>query len=691
MSSIHNTSGSVKRAPSTDALRNFYFSGATNYAAFKSKADKSNVSGIDDSASSQPQNTSSAPVAAAAADAPSVVPQAAPVNVPAGSALKAVKQATTPAAGAANTSSVSAARTADSVSPEYIVFLRQQQDLIKAHNAIGDSLKTLLGIAATHQEEHVGSSTAASELLAAAESSTNWHWKSKFDLAQLVKDADLRVGQDELCAADALPVLSDLKHQHQQIVKLRQNRKDATEFHSLLDNGIRRMERLIKEFDESQLDSGPVTRLSDPLMVQLDHVMSMPPLSKVLEDVDDSIRIIEAKRKQCQGARDQALEDGAMDVAERESYRLADLSEELVKAQIERIRLLSSVSQEHAVTLDVRDAYVAKVNAETQRLTGDSMTLRQRSEADLANLYQLRRLADDAEKSQADAWQADRDSSNARLANIATRQQEAWAQIALLVKQLLSLEDERHIECKRRVENKVKDESRRNEYTVFCNVADTQAANLDRTIKNCDINIHCAKLMQEFVSTGFNTIEKYISSSKSTVDSELLNAQQNHLALYRALMFTLGDLDYKKGKKIEEVNANVQAAHIQQELCSDSLNPNAKKFSDAKRELLRIRDELELELADLKERQRVATDQFEPTEAALLAANIEHVHPVEELEDWRLDTRAKMVEYKAMALGHSNVAPLHAEVQQLRRTFNDSKRLALNSRSSMNNTNTSGL
>ena len=61
----------------------------------------------------------------------------------------------------------------------------------------------------------------------------------------------------------------------------------------------------------------------------------------------------------------------------------------------------------------------------------------------------------------------------------------------------------------------------------------------------------------------------------------------------------LGDLEYKKERKIEEVGNAIQAAHVQQELCNDSLNPNAKKFSDQKKDLLKQRDELELELRDI--------------------------------------------------------------------------------------------
>lgn len=668
---MHN---STSKKMSTDALRQFYFSGATNYNAFKAKADSTmNTTGD----SKRIETPAASPVARV--DETVASPDA-PIAAAAGSAAKAVKNNKTAPQSA---SSVSGISNADAVSPDYIAFLRQQQDLVKAHNAIGEELSRALAVVQQHRSVHSGASGDANEQLRDAEGSTNWNWKSKFSLDTLVHDANLEVPQDELCRAEDLPKVADLQHQHQQLVKLRQDHastEDKAAFALMLDNGMRRFDRLLKEYSESQLDAAPVTRLSDSLVVQLDHVLSVAPLDKVLQDVDATIAVVSKKQQQCMALREQAMEDGAMDVAERESYRLADLSEELVGAQIERIRLLTSVSDEIKVTGEVRDAYVNKAADDTSYLHTQDTGLKERCERDLANLYTLRREVDKTEQQLVDKWNLDRASSDDKLATISKRQNEAWDQITMLLKQIAQLEAERHAETKHRLEEKVKDESRRNEYNVFCKVADEQAGMLDRTIKNCDINIHCAKLMHEFITTGFNTIQKHISQRKSEVDGVLLSAHQKHLELYRGLLFTLGDLDYKKGKRIDEVSNNIQTAHIQQQLCSDSLNPNAKKFSDAKRDLLRIRDELELELADLRERQSVATEQFEPTETALNAAGVQHQHPTDELEDYRLNMRAKMVEYRAMSLGHTTSDPIKAEVEALRQNMNASRASLNNSR-----------
>ena len=145
--------------------------------------------------------------------------------------------------------------------------------------------------------------------------------------------------------------------------------------------------------------------------------------------------------------------------------------------------------------------------------------------------------------------------------------------------------------------------------------------------------------------------------------------------MFRTLLFTLGDLEYRKDRRIEEVGENIQAAHIQQEMCSDSLNPNAKKFSDAKKEFLRLRDDLQLEVQDIRDRQKAASQQYEPTEIALRTAGSTHQHPLDELEDRRLNQRAKMVEYKEMAMGKGSSAPVRKELETLQSALQQSRRV----------------
>lgn len=737
----HKLANSSKKF-STDELRSFYFSKATNYDSFATSkkntasspltennttinrnnnntttlgASAVDVSAISNTAVATPiasastaegakrhpaPLTAASPAVFASTPSPAATATTAGSRAPAaGSALAAARKNNTNTANntttanvtlnnnnnASQSSAAAGGSSGDGVSPAYVEFLRQQQDLVKYHCAIDEIVASVTEFAAARREEEEQKLKEAYELLHIAEQSSNWNWKSQYSAPTLAKDAQLELTDDLLKHADDLPNVSDLQHQQQLLVRIKQQYcvgpaaeeegSMAGIFKPTLENGIRRFDRLIKEFGASQLDASALVRTSDDIVVQLDHVLGQQQLSELLRDVNDRILVISNNHRECRAARDHAHEEGIMDVEERESYRLADLGEELANAQAEKVKILSRLLDEVNVNVAVRDAYDQKSQEGISKLEAESEDLKARCERDLARLYQLKKQVDDAEKLMLEKTDRDRAQSDAVVEDLMTRQSEAWDQVATLLKLIRQLELERHQEIKKRMESKLKDEKRRIEYSAFNVVFDKQATNYDRTVLNCDTSVHCAKLMGEFLHSGFFMIDKGLKQRGVEVSDALLEAQKAHLETYRTLLFTLGDLEYRKERKAAELGENIQAAHIQQELCNDSLNPNAKKFSDAKKDLLRLRDEVQIEIRDIRDRQQAATEQFQPTEEALISANVPHAHPLQELEDRRLNTRAKMVEYKAMALGRSGAAPVKKELDSLREGLNETRKV----------------
>lgn len=689
---------------STDELRNFYFSKAANFGSFKNSSsvprDRSDVSASQVDVSVNASRVLPSAMSAATPVSPKVtstIPHTTQKQPPTSTTQNAAAAATnssrkSSAAGsalavakaAANTSLNQSTATAngDAVSPAYIAFLRQQQDLVKSHCAIDDVFQKFLEVANEKRSSHHTGVDGADNLLHLAEESTDWNWKSKFNNDALIRDAGLAVSVELLKNAEDIPIVTDLQYQQQQLVKLKQvylgdanKQASGSEFKLVLENGIRRMERLLQEYSTSQLDATPVVRLSDNLLVQLDHILSQAPLSVILQDSNDSLLVLSKKQKDCMSIRDQAHDDGEMNVVERETFRLADICEELNSTQVEKIRILERALEENVVGISVRDSYAKQAVADSSAIESEYNDLKSRCEVDLARIYQLKKQVDEAESVMVDRTANERQQSDQRLDQISARQNDCWDQIMNLVKQLRQLEIERHAEVKKRIEEKVNDESRRNEYAVFLSVSNAKAMDYDRTIKNCETNIHCCKLMAEFLQSGFFTIQKSLSSRNEAIKDALLEARKSHLEIFRSLLFTLGDLTYKKERRVDEVGEQIQAAHIQQEMCNDSLNPNAKKFSDAKKELLRIRDEIELEIRDLRDRQSAALETYNPTEDALNKANVDHSHPLQDLEERQLNVRAKMVGYKAMALGHVSSLPLKNELESLRQTLDESRRV----------------
>lgn len=718
----HKLAANNSKKFSTDELRNFYFSKATNYDSFATKTGgplnstngNRSVNAVDVSAiatATTPIAGNSkrhpAPMATPApnthavgtndsVDTAATIPANATVNMTAvatdnrapavGSALAAARKNNTYSSPTNTTNNASAlAPNGEGVSPAYVEFLRQQQDLVKLHCSADEIIASVSEYSALRHEEEEKKLAEALELLQTAESSTNWNWKSQYNGPTLAKDAQLELTTEQLKHADDLPNIVELQHQQQLLVRLRQQyctgpaaEDEATMagiFKPTLENGIRRFDRLIKEFSASQLDAAPLVRVSDDILVQLDHVLGQQQLSELLLEINDRILVISEKHRECCAARDQAHEDGVMDVEERESYRLADLGEELANAQAEKVSILSRLLDEVNVNMAVRDAYDKKSQEEIAALESESEDLKGRCERDLARLYQLKKQVDGAERQMLEKTEKDRSQSDDVLGDLMNRQTDAWEQVGSLLKLIRQLELERHQEVKRRMDAKIKDEKRRIEYGAFNGIFDINARDYDRTVTNCDTRIHCSKLMGEFLHSGFFVMDKGLKQRGAEVSDALLEAQKAHLETYRTLLFTLGDLEYRKERKAAELGDNIQAAHIQQELCNDSLNPNAKKFSDAKKDLLKLRDDIQLAIRDIRDRQQAATEQFKPTDEALTAAGVPHAHPVQELEDRRLNTRAKMVEYKAMALGRSGAAPVKKELEGLRQGLNETRKV----------------
>jgi len=141
---------------------------------------------------------------------------------------------------------------------------------------------------------------------------------------------------------------------------------------------------------------------------------------------------------------------------------------------------------------------------------------------------------------------------------------------------------------------------------------------------------------------------------------------KEYLEAFRRLYKTLGQLVYKKEKRLEEIDRNIRTTHIQLEFAIETFDPNAKKHSDTKKDLYKLRTQVEEELEMLKDKMATALEAFGPTEDALIQAGIDFMHPAEEVEDSNLNRRAKLVEYRAH-LAKQEEVKIAAEREELKR------------------------
>lgn len=292
--------------------------------------------------------------------------------------------------------------------------------------------------------------------------------------------------------------------------------------------------------------------------------------------------------------------------------------------------------------------------------------LKQRCETDLKHIHDAIQKADLEDAEAMKRFAAQKDKSERFLRDNLEKQDECWRKIQDLERQLQKLGTERFEEVKRRIEENDREEKRKVEYQQFLEVVSQHKKLLELTVYNCDLAIRVTGLIEELVAESCSAIKARFDRTCQELADLRLEVHKEYLEFFRMLYLTLGNVIYKKEKKLEEMDRNIRTAHIQLEFCIETFDPNAKKHSDQKKQLYMVRAQTEEELAMLKEKQAKSQEDFQFCEEALVAAGIEFTHPADEQNEEILNRRSKMVEYRAH-LSKQEEVKIAAEREEIKR------------------------
>lgn len=695
-------------APDKEALRKFYFSQGSSFGTFKSAQDRRAVNAskraptpmADPAATPGPMtahaDASAVSLSGVDVDMMSPIQQAgndtthhgapSPSPSPAPGAASAVAKVGISGLRSMNASRVDKSAAAakggkkapppDAASPEYFTFLKQQQELQGHHNRLEQSIRDLCENRRAQQAGLAKTRRQAAELLRDVEETSDWKLRTKYDVLQLSRDAALSLQQAEL-VDDRAPQFEGVTRLGEELSRIRQTYAESPSFNSqklLTDQAIRRLSLLEKALADGNSDSAEVSRIPDTLVVHMEKVAGLPALETLVEAAEAAIERATFKVEEARKERAVAIEEGEVHVAEQLCYDVLDHHETMLEHVINKAEVIARAIDENAVLEEVRGKYHSQTYGEFERITTRCAKLRVRCEEDIKKMFALREKVETMEAQSAAKVVEERAKLDTVLVDNTRKMDSVFARMEELERELEVLEKERHRVIQQRIAAKDKDEHRRAEFAQFCATVDAHLVPLERTIRNMDIVNHSVEVVSEFVHRGFAVLQEELSERGSLLKDVKLEAHKQHVEVFRGLLLELGEVAYKKERMIEETDKSIQQAHIQQELLAETFNPNAKKFGDVKKRLLATRDDLEGDVAELKERASSALKSFVVSEDALATAGVEFVHPVTEQDQHTLALRARMVEYKAIASGHVEGQALLEDLNRLKQEMDETRR-----------------
>jgi len=519
-----------------------------------------------------------------------------------------------------------------------------------------------------NQKQKLGSAhEKASELLLAVETGTKWNLTQAYDLAKLMRVCGLEMSQRELYKPEDKPHFMDVIGLKKTLQELKQNRNKTriVSFTAMIDNSINKVEKVEEELRRSQLDATQLAQVPVSTLKQVEDIMNVTNIQTALSSTEEQIKTVLAQIEKTNEIQNVAMSDGEMQVAEEQMYTKIQLQERLIELIQDKYRIIQKVEEENGPFKQIYETQ-KKANTETSQMKDAKRRLKQRCETDLKHIHDAIQKADLEDAEAMKRFAAQKEKSERFLRDNMEKQDECWRRIQDLERQLQKLGTERFEEVKRRIEENDREEKRKVEYQQFLEVVSQHKKLLELTVYNCDLAIRVIGLVEELVAEACSAIKARYDRTNTELADLRLEVNKEYLEFFRMLYLTLGNLIYKKEKKMEELDRAIRTAHIQLEFCVETFDPNAKKHSDTKKQLYMLRAQTEEELTMLKEKQAKSEEEFKPVEEALVSAGIDFQHPADEQAEEILNRRGKMVEYLGY-LSKPEEVKISAEREEIKR------------------------
>ena len=507
----------------------------------------------------------------------------------------------------------------------------------------------------------------ASELLSSVESGTKWNLTAAYDIQKLMRVCGLEMSVRELYKPEDKPQFMEIVGLKKTLNELKQHRNKTriVSFTGTIDNGLTKLEKVEDELRRSQLDATELAQVPVAVLKNLEECMNVTVIQSALMGNEEQIKAQLAQIEKAKEIRNVAIADGEMAIAEEQFYIKAQLLEHLVELVADKFRIIGQTDDENKMFAKIHEVQ-KKAFQETSAMKDAKRRLKQRCEEDLKHLHDAIQKADLEDAEAMKRFMGQKDKSEKFIRENLEKQDESWRKIQELERVLQKLGTERFDEVKRRIEENDREEKRKVEYQQFLDVVGQHKKLLELSVYNCDLAIRSIGIIEELVAEGCSAIKARYDKTNQELADMRLQVHQEYLEAFRRLYKTLGQLVYKKEKRLEEIDRNIRTTHIQLEFAIETFDPNAKKHSDNKKDLYKLRAQVEEELEMLKDKMAQALELFGPTEDALHQAGIEFVHPAEELEESNVNRRSKIVEYRAH-LAKQEEVKIAAEREELKR------------------------
>jgi hypothetical protein len=459
---------------------------------------------------------------------------------------------------------------------------------------------------------------------------------------------DLELTNDRLIAADTKGNVDEVHRLRQQLEALRRLKgfRADSALGSFVDQAITTAEKCMTILSETSLDSGTWKGLADDLIALSQECILRPSAVDLTEELSERLTRMAFETEEITEQQSQAVAEGDMKLTEVLYFKKVSIQESMVQT----FNALFNILDEHHIdgflqpTKKLHEVH-NRANANVSAIMKEQEGLKRKLQHDLKNLDEHQGRVKAEHHSRVQEYQKYMQDVTKRLELNQTHHDQILAAIEELERRLVVLGEERCALVSQQLDVVDAEKRRVCDYNNFNAFVQRQRLLLTQTLHNAEAAEEVTDLYDETLCLGCNSVEQFLKETEASIEAVRMQTHETRLKHFRSLYLTLGDLQYKKERNLEELDKKIAQTHIQQELAMETFNPKAKEYSQVKKELIKVREEMEAQLNVIAEKATLHIEAFKPTEVALIQAGKSFVHPVEELERMNRSREQKLLEY----------------------------------------------
>lgn len=389
---------------------------------------------------------------------------------------------------------------------------------------------------------------------------------------------------------------------------------------------------------------------TQPLLRQLNELLSNPAVEDVDQDLREKLRRMKFDAEELQQEQTDAITNGDMQRSEELYYEQTALLEAMKTPYDEMEQLLQEYSEECVASpLAALTEQKETLNARLTRIIEEHAGRLAEVAQDIDRVKEKRRTVVQSRHRQRNAMSAYQHTWKKQWQGNSDQQMACYRAMEQLERRLSNLQRAQSVLAEDWLSRMALERQREEDAAAFTYFAEARTQALTESQRNLQSVVDGLRQLNGAVLFSCSHAEAFARDVlQGHVNDTQLALRKDRLAQFRSLYLTLGDWRFKKSRNADEMQKKIEYYTLQQELAMDVSNPKAKEYSQSKQQWEAARAEALVQLDLLDNRSRLQLEAFKPTEDLLRAAGVDFVSPEDELAERTLQRTQRLVEYQQL-------------------------------------------